>query len=453
MPFVKLKSKPLQPATIISLSFLAVILVGAFLLTLPISTVDGVFTHPIDALFTAASATCVTGLVVEDTGSYWNYFGQIVILLMVQIGGLGLVTFTSFFSFMVRKKLELRSIQVASESVNSSGFSDVKTIIHSVMKISFFCELIGALLLMTAYIPKYGLKGIYLSIYHSITAFCNAGFDIMGMVEDPFTSLTTMNTNPIIMIVIPLLIIAGGLGFFVWHDILEYRKKKRLALQSKVVIFTTIILILLGTFGTLLFEWTNPDTLGGESLIYKISNSFFNSVTMRTAGFNTMDTASITPYSKGMGIIFMFIGVAPGSTGGGVKITTLVIIIMTIIGVIMGKPDTIISGRKIEKDMVYKSLAILVLFSLLIAISTIILDLSHENIKTLDVAFEVASAISTTGLSTGATTLWDKGALFLLSIIMFIGRVGPVSFAISMSIRKSRQNKNEIYPEGKMMVG
>ncbi len=453
MPFIKTKNKPIQPVTTICLSFLAVIVVGTLLLTLPISSTSGEFTHPIKALFTAASATCVTGLVVFDTGTYWNYFGQIVILIMVQIGGLGLVTFTSFFSFLIRKKLELRSIQVASESVNSSGFSDVKSVVKSVMNISFICEFIGAILLMFAFVPKYGLKGIYISFYISITSFCNAGFDVMGMVEEPFSSLTTMNTNPIIMIVVPFLIIAGGLGFVVWHDLLVYRKKKRFAFQTKVVVISTLILLFLGTVLTLVLEWNNEATLGDQSFLYKLSNSFFNSVTMRTAGFNTMDTTAILPYTKVLGIVFMFIGVAPGSTGGGIKITTTVILIMTIMGVIKGKSDTIIIGRKIEKDMVYKSLAIGFLFAFVVAFATIVLDITHSSVDILDAAFEVTSAISTTGLSTGPTGSWSIGGLSLLSVIMFIGRVGPISFALSLSLRKTRQNKQEVYPEGKIMVG
>ena len=453
MPFLKKKNKAMQPATIIVLSFLAVIAVGTLLLSLPISSTGNHFTNPLVSLFTATSATCVTGLIVVDTGSYWNTFGQIVILIMIQIGGLGLVTFTSFFNFMLRKKLELRSMQVASESVNSSGFNDVKSLVKSVIKISFICEFAGALLLMCAFVPKYGVFGIYVSFYLGITSFCNAGFDVMGMVEQPFSSMVTMADNPFVMIVIPLLIIAGGLGFFVWQDIIQYRKKKRLALQSKLVIVSTIAMLLLGMIITLVLEWNNPDTLGGHDFLFKLSNSFFNSATLRTAGFNSIDIASLTPLSKIAAICLMFIGVAPGSTGGGIKITTFVIVIMTIISVLKNKPDTIIMGRRIDKDLVYKALSIMFIFATVIIGASIALSFANPQIDGIDAALEVTSAISTTGVTTGVTSVCKDGSLMLLCVIMFLGRVGPVSLALSLSISKQRYNKNEVYPEGKLMVG
>lgn len=453
MPSVKNKSNKLQPTTIIFLSFIAVILVGAFLLVMPFSSAERVFTHPVDALFTAASATCVTGLVVADTGSYWSIFGQIVILVMIQIGGLGLVTVTSFFSFALRKKHELRSMQVASESVNTSGFNDVKSIVRSVIRITFICEFAGALALMGAFVPKYGVKGIYISAYLAVTAFCNAGFDVMGMVEEPFSSLTTMSADPIVMIVIPLLIIAGGLGFYVWMEIVGYRQRRRLSLQSKLILMVTAALIVTGMLFTLILEWNNPATLGGRSIIYKIANGFFNSVTLRTAGFNTIDTANMTPLMKIVSICYMFIGVAPGSTGGGVKITSFAVIIMTIVSVLRSKPDTIIMGRKIEKDMVYKSLTIIFIFIMLILAASITICYATDGAEGLDTAFEVTSAISTTGLSTGVTGLCGKGSLLLLSLIMLIGRVGPITFAIAFSTGKGKSSRNEVYPEGKLMIG
>jgi trk system potassium uptake protein TrkH len=261
MPVIKAKSKGLDPTKTIVLSFLLVILAGTFLLTMPFSSKAGQFTNPVTALFTATSATCVTGLVIEDTGTYWNVFGQLVILIMIQIGGLGLVTLTSFFNFAIGRKLELRSIQMASESINLSGFSDVKNIIKSIIKICAIFEISGAVLLMCAFVPKYGLKGIYISIFISISAFCNGGFDVIGSVEQPFVSLMPFYNNPIIMTVVPLLIICGGLGFVVWHDVWNYRKTKKLVLQSQLVLTTTAVLIVLGTLMFLFSEWDNPATL------------------------------------------------------------------------------------------------------------------------------------------------------------------------------------------------
>jgi trk system potassium uptake protein TrkH len=374
---------------------------------------------------------------------------------MIQIGGLGLVTLTSFFNFAIGRKLELRSIQMASESINLSGFSDVKNIIKSIIKICAIFEISGAVLLMCAFVPKYGLKGIYISIFISVSAFCNGGFDVIGSVEQPFVSLMPFYNNPIIMTVVPLLIICGGLGFVVWHDVWNYRKTKKLVLQSQLVLTTTAVLIVFGTIMFLLSEWDNPATLKDMTLIEKIGNSFFQSVTSRTAGFNTIDIEHMNPMTKLGTIMLMFIGVAPGSTGGGIKITTFMIVVMTIVSVIKNKPDTIIMGRKIEKDAVYKSLAIIVLAGLVVFVTSLIILYTNpeQNISGLNASFEVVSGLSTTGLSVGVTAKTGIISRLALSLAMFIGRVGPVSLAISLTIKKEKRNKNEVFPEGKLMVG
>lgn len=455
MPVIKSKSKSLQPASTIILSFLVVIIAGTILLCMPFSSKAGVFTNPITCLFTSTSATCVTGLVIEDTGSYWTVFGQIVILVMIQIGGLGLVTLTSFFNFLIGRKLELRSMQIASESINMSGFSDVKTIIRSIIKISVSCELIGAVLLMTSFVPRFGLKGIYISIFISISAFCNGGFDLMGSVGYPFGSLVALNDDPVVMSVVPLLIVTGGVGFVVWHDIINYRKTRKLMLQSKIVLTATIGLILTGTILVLITEWNNPATLGNMDVGSKVINSLFQSITFRTAGFNTIDIEGMNSITKLIGVLFMFVGVAPGSTGGGIKITTFMIIVMTIVSVIKNKPDTIMMGRRIEKDAVYKALSIIVLAGLVAMATAVIVLIAcpGEQIAGIDAAFEAVSALSTTGLSAGVTAKTGIVARIALCITMFIGRVGPVSLAMSLTIKREKSKKNEVYPEGKIMVG
>ncbi len=455
MPATKTKAKSSpKPAAMIVLSFVIVIAIGSILLMFPISSAAGQFTDPVSAIFTATSATCVTGLVVVDTGTYWSIFGQIVILLMIQIGGLGFVTLVSFFNFLIRKKLELRSIQVASESMNTSGFSDVKLLVRYVIKISAICESIGAVLLMTYFVPEYGVKGIYISVFIAISAFCNAGFDIIGAVETPFCSLSPFADNPAVMIIVSLLIIAGGLGFFVWTDIIMYRKNKRLSLQSKIVLIFTLILIVTGTLLTIITEWNNPKTIGNASFGSKVTESFFYSVSLRTAGFNTFDLESMNSISKLFSILLMFIGVAPGSTGGGIKITTFAIIIMTVLSVIQNKGDTIIMGRKIDKESVYKSLTIIVLAALVVSFTACVLFYANtdDNIQGIDAAYEAVSAFSTSGLSVGVSSLCNAISRILLCLTMFIGRVGPVSFAISISVNRAGM-KNEVYPEGKMMVG
>ncbi len=455
MPVLKSKTKAMNPAATIVLSFAIVIAVGSFLLTMPFSSAEGKFTDPLTAIFTATSATCVTGLVVVDTGSYWSVFGQIVIILMIQIGGLGFVTLVSFFNFLIRKKMELRSIQVASESVNTSGFSDVKVLVRYVIGISLICELAGAALLAAAFVPKYGAYGAYMSVFIAVSSFCNAGFDIMGAVETPYCSLTPVADNPVVMTVVPLLIIAGGLGFMVWMDIIGFRKKKKLSLQSKIVLLFTLILIVTGTVLTLVTEWDNPATLGGMGFGGKIVNSFFHSVSLRTAGFNTIDLASSRSITKLISIFLMFIGVAPGSTGGGIKITTFAIIIMTVVSVIKNNEDTVIMSRRIDKESVYKSLAIVILAALLTGFTGVVLFYANAGagVTGIDAAFEAVSAFSTSGLSVGVSGVSGFASRIILCLTMFIGRVGPVSFAISMSVKRDKRSRNEVYPEGKMMVG
>lgn len=310
MPIIQQKQKQTRPMRTITLSFLLIILIGTALLMLPISSRDGTFTPVLDCFFTATSATCVTGLIVYDTYTHWNLFGQIVILIMIQIGGLGLLTFTSFFNFAMGKKLGLRSMQLASESVNSGGFNDIKDVIRNIIRISLCFEGIGVVLLMTVFIPQYGLRGIFISVFLAVSAFCNAGFDILGFLGE-YGSLTPYADNPVVMITIMLLIICGGLGFVVWQDLLHYRKTKRLILHTKIVLIATACLIVIGAVLVTVLEWNNPATLGGLNPFQKISRGLFQSVTFRTAGFNTIDVGQMNSITKIFSILIMFIGAAP----------------------------------------------------------------------------------------------------------------------------------------------
>lgn len=448
------KTRQTKPVQIITLSFLLVIAVGTVLLMLPISSRAGTFTPFTDALFTATSATCVTGLIIYDTYTHWNIFGQCLILLMIQIGGLGLVTFTSFFNFAIGRKLGLRSIQLASESVNSSGFGDVKGLVRVIVRISLICEAVGAALLMLYFVPKYQLKGIFISIFLSISAFCNAGFDILGF-EGEFTSLTNYADNPLVTGVIMLLIISGGLGFIVWHDLIEYRKTRHLMLHTKVVLITTGVLILLGTLCVLILEWSNPATLEGLNFFQKLGRSLFQSVTFRTAGFNNIDVGNMNPLTKIFTIIIMFIGAAPGSTAGGLKVTTFAVLIMTVVSVIKNKEDTVIMGRKIDKEVVYKSLSIfaLAVVAVFITSCTLIFGNPSHNLSGLDAVFESVSAFATVGVSVGPTAVANVFSRIVLAITMFIGRIGPVSLALALTMNSEMRAKNQVIPEGKIIVG
>lgn len=454
MPVLSAKVKQFSPMRTIVLSFLMVIFTGTALLILPISSKSGELTPFVNSLFTATSATCVTGLIVYDTYTQWSWFGQGVILAMIQIGGLGLVTFTSFFNFAIGRKLGLRSMQLASESVNSGGFSDVRGMVHNIVKISLIAEGSGALILMLVFVPKYQLEGIWISVFLAVSAFCNAGFDLLGR-EGAFVSLTNYADNPIVIVTIMLLITMGGLGFVVWADLLAFRKTKRLVLHTKIVLLVTGILIVFGAVIFLITEWNNTKTIGGLSFIQKFDRTLFHSVTLRTAGFNTIEAGDLTPFSKILSIMIMFIGAAPGSTGGGIKVTTFAVLIMTVVCVMRNAPETQIMGRKIDKDIVYKSMSITVLAAVAVMITSCILVFTNETglISGIDSVFESVSAFATVGISAGPTAVSNNVSRCVMAFTMFLGRVGPVSLALSLALGMEARGKHQIMPEGKVFVG
>ncbi len=443
-----------SPARIISLSFAAVILFGTFLLMLPFSSREGVITPFLDCLFTATSATCVTGLVVHDTYHYWTPFGQFVIIGLIQIGGLGLVTFTSFFNLMIGKKLGLRGIHLAQESTNSLG-EDVGKLLKLVVGTSLVVEGTGALLLSTQLVPQYGWKGLPMSIFTSISAFCNAGFDLFGQ-QGEYSSLTNYNNNPVILFTIGFLIIIGGIGFIVISDLMQYRRTKKLTLHTRVVLLTTLILIFLGMFITALLEWNNPATLDSlPNLWQKLQASWFHSVSCRTAGFNSISMSELTNPTKIWSSLLMFCGAAPGSTGGGIKCTTVAVIMMTVFSVVRGGEDTVIFHRRVDKSAVYKSLAVMVLGAILVAVTSgAIVATMYEThqVSAVDAFFESVSAFATVGLSAGISENANLLCKCLLIFSMYLGRLGPVSFFLSLAMRSSVRRK-EIVPEGKIQIG
>lgn len=442
------------PMRMIAISFALVIIAGTFLLMLPISSNDGQPTNFLDCLFTATSSTCVTGLVVFDTYLKWSAFGKIVILLLIQIGGLGLITFTTFFNVAIGRKLGLRNMQLAQESLNSTTFFDVTHLVKAVVLISLAMELCGAAILCTTFVPKYGAEGIFISIFMSVSAFCNAGFDLLGM-EGEFVSLCNYNGSPVVIFTIGLLIIIGGLGFLVWKDIFTYRKTKILMLHTKIVLIMTITLILSGMFLFLILEWNNPDTLGGLPIADRFTAAFFQSVTLRTAGFNSVDVNSLHSLTKLGSIVLMFIGAAPGSTAGGVKVTTFAVIVMTVVSVIRGKDDTIILKRRVQKNVVYKALAVVSIALLVVCVSSITIYFTnpdHADVTGMNALFESVSAFGTVGISSGVTAVANIPSKIILILTMFIGRVGPVSLALALAMR-GKPPKDVIVPDGKILVG
>ena len=444
-----------NPARMISASFAVVIAIGTLLLWLPISSKARVFTPLLDCLFTAASATCVTGLVVYDTYTHWSAFGHGVLLMLIQIGGLGLVTFTSFFNLVVGRKLGLRGMRLASESINSTSFGDVPYLLRMIITFTLAVEASGALLLGLYFVPRFGLRGIAISVFLAISAFCNAGFDVLGFLGE-YTSLTSLNDSYLVLFTIMLLIIIGGLGFIVWNDLMAWRKTRTLLLHTKVVLLVTAFLLLLGTVCFLLFEWNNPATLQPMSLKEKIGAGCLQSVTMRTAGFNSIDLYSMHDATKVFSIVLMFIGAAPGSTGGGIKVTTIAVIVMTAVSISRGKDEPYLLGRRLSANVVYRSLAILFLGIVVSGITAIVLiltcPLEQNGLTGVDAAFEAVSAFATVGVSSGVTAVTNWVGKIALTLTMFIGRVGPVSFGLTLAAQQ-KVNRKLIVPEGKIVVG
>jgi trk system potassium uptake protein TrkH len=437
-------------AQIICLSFVCVIAAGTLLLMLPVSHHGSL--SLIDALFTATSATCVTGLIVADTYTKFTGIGQFIILLLIQIGGLGLVTLTSFFMLALRRKMGLRDMRLAGESVSADSFSQAASLLRSVILYALCFEAAGAVLLLFSFVPKYGAEGIWISIFLSISAFCNAGFDILGRIA-PFASLTAYVSDAYVQTVIMLLIMAGGLGFIVWIELAALRKTHRLSLHSRLVLFFSAALWILGAAGFIALEWSNPATLGPLSVGDKLLNGMFQSVTTRTAGFNTVDLAACTPLCKVWMCALMFIGAAPGGTGGGVKITTFAVLLLTVISISRGRDECTVNEHRIDSKTVYRALSIFTIGLVTVFTATVILKFySFAPAPALDCLFESVSAFATVGLSVGVTAAMTPLAKVVTMLVMFIGRVGPVSLAISLAARPDH-SRGMVLPEAHINVG
>ena len=432
-------------------SFLLVIAVGTLLLTLPISSRTGRL-GVIDAMFTATSATCVTGLVVRDTWTQFSLFGQVIILMLIQVGGLGLVTLTSFFALAARRRMGFRDLRLLGESVSADGLSKATEVLKIVIKLAAAFEAVGIVLLLFAFVPQFGAEGVWVSVFTAISAFCNAGFDLFGRFG-AYSSLVPYVNNYYVQAVIMFMIMAGGLGFMVWVELAEYRKKRRLSLHAKVVLQFSVIFWVGGAVLLALLEWSNPRTMGGLSVPGKIMAALFQSVSTRTAGMNTIDLAACSPISKLLMSVLQFIGAAPGSTGGGVKVTTFAVLILTIRSVAQGRDDCVIGGHHIESKTVYRALTIIVIGAVAAFGSAVVVYYNTaETVSVIDCIFESCSAFGTVGLSVGVTGQLNTGAKLLYMACMFMGRVGPVSLAISLTA-KPDDNKRKVLPVGHINVG
>ena len=444
----KLKYK-MSYTKMIFIGFATLILLGAVLLTIPAASRSGNGISFIDALFTATSATCVTGLVIADTYTSWTLFGQLVILLLIQIGGLGFITIGVYVAIMFKRRIGLKSREAIHESVNTMETAGTVRLTKKIIQGSLLIELIGGLLLSIRFIPRIGiLKGFYFGIFHSVSAFCNAGFDLMGNWEK-YASLTGYEGDVLVNLVIMILIVVGGLGFIVWDDIMQnkYHFKKYL-LHTKIVLTMTGILIFAGAALFFIFEHNN--LFAGMNLREQLLGALFSSVTARTAGFNTVDTASLTDAGKMLTIVLMFIGGSPGSTAGGIKTTTLAVMIIVASSMIHQSYGANIFGRKLHEDAIRRASTVFMinLFLATVAILTIV---AIQPLPFLDVVFEVFSAIGTVGMTTGITRSLTFVPKLIIILLMFTGRLGSLSFAIVFAQRKIQAPVQ--YPHEKIIVG
>lgn len=443
-----------DPMRVIVGSFLAVIACGTLLLLLPAASRAGHAPHWMDALFTATSATCVTGLVAFDTYTQFSVFGQVVILLLIQVGGLGLVTLTSFFNIAIGRRLGFRGLRLAGESISLSDAGRSRAVLQFIVRVVFLLEGVGAVLLAFAFVPRFGPRGLFLALFLSVSTFCNAGFDILGFLG-PGSSLTFFQNDPYVLCVISALIISGGLGYLVWQDLAAWRRTRRLRTHTKLVLLVSGGLLVLGTLALALLEWNNPLTLGPMPPAQKLLNAAFQSVSARTAGCNTFALDQMGDVAKILMTVLMFIGAAPGGTGGGVKVTTVSVVLLAIAGVADGRDEAMIFGRRINHKTVYRALAILLLSLGVCAVVTLVLyyNLTVEP-DLVDCLFEAVSAYATVGLSVGVTAVMNPIARAATMAAMFFGRVGPVSLAISLAARHDNPAaRRTVPPDAQISVG
>ena len=428
---------------IILLSFLLVILIGSVLLALPISSTNGIAVPYIDALFTATTSTCVTGLVTLPTSSTWSVFGQIVILILIQVGGLGVITIMTGLMRLLNRKLGISDRLLIQEAFNLNTMSGLVKFVKNVLFGTLIIEGIGAVLYMLVFVPEFGAKGIWISVFNSVSAFCNAGIDIIAD-----NSLCNYAANPLINIVTSALVILGGLGYIVWWDVLRVIKSRspknrkifrHLTLHSKIAINVTASLILAGAILIFIFEYANPLTIGEMNLFDKIQVSFFQSVTTRTAGFASVPQENLTNASAAVSIILMLIGGSPVGTAGGMKTVTIAVLICSAFATIRNKNSATLFGRRISEGSLKKAVAVAVTFLTIFAASTVLL-MATSNASAIDAVYETVSATATVGLSRNLTATLNTFGKLIIVVTMYFGRVGPISLAVALGSKNESQN-------------
>ncbi len=440
-----------NPPLLFILGFVGVIFLGATMLNFPFASVDNNSVGFIDALFTATSAVCVTGLTVVTTATQWTIFGKIIILLLIQIGGLGLMTLSTFIFFFLGKKISLKTRLLIKEERNIDDLQGVVRLTKNVLIYTFTVELIGVLVFSLVFCKEFGFAtGIWYSVFHSVSSFCNAGFDIVGA-----KSFMPYVTNPIINICTTSLIILGGLGYIVIIDLIKARRFKKLSLHTKIVLIMTLILLVTGTVLFFAFEYGNDSTIGKLNFFGKLQASYFQSVAARTAGYYTVDIASIKDATSMVMIMLMFIGGSSGSTAGGIKVTTMSVIILAVHSTIYGRRDIEIFQKRISNSVIMKAITIMGIAFAVVIIVSIIMSIveTSDGFSYVDLLFESVSAFGTVGLSRDVTPFLNNLSKIIISVTMFIGRLGPFTIALAVASRQNIDKSNYTYPEGKIIIG
>ena len=450
---VKQKGKGFQHAeSILALGFLAVILLGTVLLALPAASRSGKGIGLFDSLFTATSAVCVTGLVAVDTGTTFSFFGQVVLLILIQVGGLGFMVFATMIMVALGRKISIRGRMLIRESMNGTSLSDLGRLTWMYLLLSLAIEAAGMILLSVRLVPLFGWKhGIWMALFHAVSAFCNAGFDLFGN----YASLTAFSGDPLVLLTVAVLIILGGLGFAVILETLRNRQGFRnLSLHTRIVLLTTLGLILTGTVFYWVAERTNAETLAGCGEGEKVLNAFFQSVTMRTAGFNSFDLSCFRDGSKLFSSVLMMIGASPASTGGGIKTTTFAALVLLMLSVVRGENEVNVARRRISGDITRRALAVSMLFLTTLVTGTLVICfIENGRFPLEDILFEASSAMGTVGVSAIGTPNLHPASRAMLLPMMFLGRVGPLTLAFAVAKRQGKLKTLSKYPEEKIMIG
>lgn len=436
----------MHPAQVLAVGYLVVILVGTILLHLPIATTNPGSLPWLDCLFTATSATAVTGLIVVNTSSAFTIFGQVVIMLLIQFGGLGLMTMSTLLALVIGRRIGLQERVVMQKELGQFQLSGLVKVVKRVLLITAIIEGLGVVILFLRWQPLLGAKkALYYAVFHSVSAFCNAGFDLFG------NSMQNFNQDFITLFTISSLLILGGLGFGVVTDLFHLPKNKRLTFHSRMVLRVSLILLVLGWAFVFFTEYSNPETLGELSFGGKVLSAYFTSATTRTAGFESLPTGSLRTPTLFFAIVLMFIGASPASTGGGIKTTTFGVVVVTVFSIIRGKGETEVFQRRVAKETIIDALCIITLAMMLVFLDTIVLSFLETDKEFLDLFFETVSAFGTVGLSTGITPDLSTISKIMLILTMYAGRVGPMTVLVALS--KKRKTQNFRYPEEKILVG